>query len=409
MRASLARPRRWIAVVGLASLALASACTNAPPPVTGGDAPAGDAFYVPPTPLRGSAPGDLQWHRTIAASGFPGADVHLVLYRSIDAHGQPMAVSGAVLVPKAAYRGAGARPIVGFAPATTGFTDDCAPTRGIAGGGGGFLEGANVQQALGKGWAVALTDYQGLGTPGQHTYMVKDAQAHAVLDAVRAGTRLPGAGLSVDAPVVLWGYSQGGAAAGAAAEEAPAYAPELSIKAAALGGVPGDLIAVNNHLNGTYYGLALTAGFGYDAVYPELQIDQVLNAAGRAEAARHFSENATGSCVSFLINNYVGKRPANYFTVDPMTLPAWKARFTEAELGLVTPTMPIYQYHAASDQIIPHKVGEEVRDRWCARGATVQFNGSVVGDHLLGAVSGAGSAVTYLADRLAGKRALSTC
>ena len=33
-------------------------------------------------------------------------------------------------------------------------------------------ESAQVMLAIARGWAVALTDYEGLGTPGQHTYVV---------------------------------------------------------------------------------------------------------------------------------------------------------------------------------------------------------------------------------------------
>ena len=29
-----------------------------------------------------------------------------------------------------------------------------------------------MSMALARGWALAITDYQGLGTPGDHTYMV---------------------------------------------------------------------------------------------------------------------------------------------------------------------------------------------------------------------------------------------
>ncbi len=50
---------------------------------------------------------------------------------------------------------------------------------------------------------------------------MNQAQAHAVLDAVRAAAQVSGSGVAATAPVALAGYSQGGGAAAAAAELAP--------------------------------------------------------------------------------------------------------------------------------------------------------------------------------------------
>src|SRR5690606_19749524 len=116
-------------------------------------------------------------------------------------------VSGTLLVPRSAYSG-GARPIVGYAVGTHGLGDQCAPSAAMARGAEAEL--AIIGLMLLKGWAVAVTDYEGLGTPGDHTYMVGASQGHAVLDSIRAAMRVPGAGLSESAPVVVMGYSQGG-------------------------------------------------------------------------------------------------------------------------------------------------------------------------------------------------------
>jgi hypothetical protein len=37
-----------------------------------------------------------------------------------------------------------------------------------------------------RGFAIVMTDYQGLGTPGLHTYVARVPQADAMLDAARA-------------------------------------------------------------------------------------------------------------------------------------------------------------------------------------------------------------------------------
>ena len=67
-----------------------------------------------------------------------------------------------------------------------------------------------VATMVARGFAVVVTDYDGLGTPGMHTYVNRLAEAHAVLDAARAAKQLPGTSLEPNGPVALWGYSLGG-------------------------------------------------------------------------------------------------------------------------------------------------------------------------------------------------------
>jgi hypothetical protein len=393
--------------VGVGAVLLAGCTTPATP--TGGDAPAGAALYQPPNPLRGSAPGDVQWWRSATSSTFANTKITTLLYRSIDALGAPVAVSGSVLVPDAPYAGGGPRPILAFAPQTTGITDDCAASKSIAGaGGGGWAETANLQAALAKGWAVAVTDYQGLGTPGRHTYMVRDAQGHAVLDSVRAATRLTGSGLTTASPVVIWGYSQGGGAAGAAAELAATYAPELQVKGTAAGGVPADLVAVERALRGTFYGFALAAAQGFDAAYPDLQLGTHVKPAGQQLLARYSPDSATGGCLWTLVLTYLGQQQSTYTNVDITTLPEWQNRLNASKLGTVKPSAPVFQYHASLDEVIPATIGGQLFDRWCALGTPVVFQ-AVTGEHLTGNSAGINAAMTYLSNRISGAPANSSC
>jgi hypothetical protein len=50
-----------------------------------------------------------------------------------------------------------------------------------------------------------LTDDEGLGTPGVHTYVNRKAEGYAVLGAIRAARGLPEAGLPDDGPVAIAG------------------------------------------------------------------------------------------------------------------------------------------------------------------------------------------------------------
>jgi dipeptidyl aminopeptidase/acylaminoacyl peptidase len=86
-----------------------------------------------------------------------------ILYSSTDGiRGQaPVAVSGAVFLPKGAAPAAG-WPIVAWAHGTVGIADACAPSwRGRS-----QRDVAYLNAWLEQGYAVVATDYQGLGTPG---------------------------------------------------------------------------------------------------------------------------------------------------------------------------------------------------------------------------------------------------
>ena len=150
-------------------------------------APAGDAFYVPPSPLPAGPHGGIIWCRS-SASPVAGAKAWQILYLSSTVSGAPTAVSGTVLVPTAAY--SGTRPVVAYASGTQGWGDQCAASKEMVAG--NFDEQFAVNNLLSKGWAVVVTDYPGLGTPGDETYNVGIPEGYAVLDSLRAATLLPG-------------------------------------------------------------------------------------------------------------------------------------------------------------------------------------------------------------------------
>src|SRR5712691_918266 len=232
------RAVRWFAVTGcgLALLGFApqSGGTAGRMPFeadsarTCSSAPAGNAFYVPPKPVPPSRHGSVIRGRRVA-SPVPGARAWQILYLSVNVSGARLAVSGTVLVPTAAHPGI--RPVVAYASGTQGWGDQCAPSREMASG--TFDEQFAVNNLLTKGWAVAVTDYPGLGTPGDEAYNVGIPEGHAVLDVMLAATAVPGAGLSASAPMAIEGYSQGGGAADWAAQEQPSYARGMNLKGVA--------------------------------------------------------------------------------------------------------------------------------------------------------------------------------
>ncbi len=151
-----------------------------------------------------------------------------MLYRSTSAVGEPVAVSGSVLVPCGRTQQAAAadriRRSARTGSATRRHRRGCCP---VASSGRPAL----ISMLLARGWAVAITDYQGLGTPGDHTYMVGRALGPNVLDSMRAARQLVPEHLPEEGPAAIIGYSEGGAAAAWAAQLQPTYAPDVPLVA----------------------------------------------------------------------------------------------------------------------------------------------------------------------------------
>jgi pimeloyl-ACP methyl ester carboxylesterase len=313
-----------------------------------------------------------------------------------------------VLTPRPAWHGAGARPIVGYAVGTQGEGDDCAPSKALA---AGFeYEGPFIAGLLTRGYGVVVTDYEGLGTPGDHTYVNRAAEAHAVLDSIRAAQRLPEAGLPDDGPVAIAGYSQGGGASAAAAELQPSYAPELKLKGAYAGAVPADLASVAKNLDGHYavgfLGFALVS---MNYAYPELDIPALLNARGKqlfeqvrtectveAIAAHAFTQSSTLTTDGRSLTSYLGEEP-------------YRSRVAEQKIGALKPAAPVLIVHSALDDIVPYAQDRDLGRTWCGKGVRVQFSTTLVPTHVLAAVRAFPEAFAWLEGRFAGLPPVSNC
>lgn len=356
-------------------------------------------FYEPPSPLPPGKPGDLIRSEPTQAQSSGGNDLPgsawRMLYRSTSATGKPIAVSGVVLVPDEPFNGK--RPLIGYSVGTRGLADRCAPSQNIPEG--GEPEANTIRDLLERGWAVSVTDWEGLGTPGDHTYVVGKAEGQAVLDGIRAARKLENAALPADGPLALMGYSQGGHSTSWAAQVQPRYAPELQLNGAAAGAVPSDLLrAMENIDGGVAAGLVLYGAVGMNAAYPELQLERYLNDAGRQAV-----EEIRDTCVlDGTVFKFAFRESRDYTTTDVPALPAWNARLTENGVGAIAPDAPMFLYHARRDELIPYELSEQLRARWCSKGVNVRLVETPGADHsLTGTSLGNPAAIDWLAERLA--------
>ena len=375
-----------------------------------------DDIYTPPSPLPDGESGDIVKSEE---AEYDGAESTRVMYLSKDAHDKTIPVTGTVLVPDKPWDGPGDRPVVGYGPFTAGMGDKCAPSKNIAGemdSGMPFdVQKFMMKPLLDKGFAIAQTDYEGLGTPGDHTYVNKFAQGHALLDMVRAAQRLEGTGLPQDGPVGLAGYSQGGGASADAAELHPDYAPELDLKGVYSGAPPSDLSVLADTLDGEY-----AAGFlgfslvSLDSAYPQLGIvDELANEEGK----KVFAE-AKEACVGDALLKFPfkqtkdltkdGKPVAEYVTEEPFKSVLAKLKKGNAELDA-----PAFVQHAPNDDIVDYGQGKQMAKDWCAKGNDVEFQDLPSPlpplSHAYSAPGSASDGADWLADRFAGKPTNGNC
>jgi predicted esterase len=199
-------------------------------------APAGDAFYTASAKqIKAGKPGSVIWSREVkkTANGrvaLPSASkTILVLYRSLDPKGNPIAVSGTIDLPKGKAPKGGFK-VISWAHGTTGAADICAPSRNAAGNpADGYIAYATASYDgwLKDGHPVLRTDYEGLGTSGPHRYLVGASEGRGVVDIVLAARELYPA-LSKD--YLIGGHSQGGHGGLFAGSLAPKLAPKLNLK-----------------------------------------------------------------------------------------------------------------------------------------------------------------------------------
>ncbi len=370
-------------------------------------------FYRAPSPLPAGAPGAVIRSRSAAVNlgaGAPAARAWTVMYHSRTTSGADLAVTGTVLTPTAVWTGTGPRPVVGFAVGTQGPGPQCAPSKQLVAG--SEYENSNIVQALQKGWVVTVTDYEGYTTGSRATYVVGRSEGHAVLDGVRAAQRLTGTEAATTAPVLLWGYSQGGGASAWATVLQPSYAPELKLVADASGGVPADSKAVGDSLNGNVgaaFLLYSTSGFG--AAYPrQFPIAEHLNAAGTAVLAA-----VNTQCTTESLTTYAGKDISQYLkggeTVAQFeAIPSVAKVLADNTLTTkaLLPRVPVFQYHGAADEIVPFGQAYTLHQTWCRKGVTTVFQ-PFPGEHLTTNAQASGVAVQFLDDRLAGTPVTGSC
>lgn len=238
----------------------------------------------PPSNFGGTAPGSLisaEPIEDIAADITElGATATRVVYRSTSGvTGEPTDVSGTVVVPGGTAP-EGGWPVVSYGHGTTGVLEACGPSRYA-----NLLGSAPIVAALVlNGYAVTMTDYQGLGLGGSyHPYLDSKTFGYNMIDAVRAARNfMP----TLSSRWAAYGVSLGGMAAWAASDRNAEYGGGLELVGTAAMVPVSDMsgladAAANQTLTRAQYPLLMYALHTLAISHPEMNLDDYRSGLAR--------------------------------------------------------------------------------------------------------------------------------
>ena len=235
MRLSLVAKRRLLVLILAigAVLAVVLAVTRFDPIATTGGAPVSllnspdlatvgadksAPFYNPKPVAEYTLPGTVRRVEDVAGAP-PGIKVQRMVYVSQTAAGEAKEVSALFAVKDGAPPPPNGRPLITVAHGTSGVAPGCGiskePFR--LGSNGYFWWYFYTEPLVRAGYAVVMSDYGNLGTPGVSDYIVKNGAGADVLNAARAALMLEVRDIDAN-KVAIVGHSQGGYNALAAAQ-----------------------------------------------------------------------------------------------------------------------------------------------------------------------------------------------
>ncbi len=317
-----------------------------------------------------------------------------VLYHSTALDGRDIAVSGLVFAPDNPS-GAGSRPVVAWAHGSVGLGDTCAPSRTP----NDLLGEPILSDLLARGFVVAATDYEGLGTPGSHPWLVGQSEGRGVLDSVRAARQIPEAGAGNR--LVAFGVSQGGGAALFAGELAPGYAGELDLLGvvSAAPAAELDLLALlpEGNLPGVA-GFVAMGAFGFKAAYPDLDLGAILSPDTVAQ-----KESVDRLCQAEISNRFRGSRLDRVLVASPAEAPGWAEAILANTPGREKTGVPVLLIHGDADQVVPVQVSQFLFQRLCGLGVEAERQVYGGADHFEVVPAAAGDVLDWIEELQAGR------
>ncbi|HSO95938.1 MAG TPA: lipase family protein [Acidimicrobiia bacterium] len=385
-----------VGVVAVAVAAVAATAGGSPGPRLPRQAPTGDAFYRPNT-LRSGRPGDVIWAAPIISPA--GSRGWKMLYHSQALDGHDIAVSGVVVVPTAKAPPSG-RPVISWAHGTHGLADACAPSKALD----VAYRIPGIKDFIRQGDIVVATDYEGLGTPGEHPYLVGESEARGVLDIVRAVRQMPDSGAS--ATTLVYGHSQGGQAALFAGQISPSYAPELHIAGVVAVAPVADVSAMVPMATTVpvLLGYDVMTAVGFRAAYPNVDLTAVLGPA----VLSHLNV-VDQRCSDDVVDFFAQYPPAQVVAHDPLDVPVLAQLLQQSTAGYVHTAAPQFIVQGDKDLLVPKTVTDRYIQRACGQGDQLVYRVYPGLDHITARDVSVPDVEAWLTARLDGQAAPSSC
>ena len=298
-------------------------------------------------------------------------------YATKDSHERRATSTGTVFIPRGTPP-KGGWPVVSWAHGISGLGDDCAPSKV-----GPVLKQRDwsyLRTWMRQGYAVVATDYVGLGTPGLMPYLDGKAQAHSVVDMVKAGrsfTSTKKRRLRLSRKWVTIGQSQGGGASIYTARYATAYGGrQLSYRGAVGTGTPAyieDYVKLlgpqDPPLTADLNAYLVYIVASLRDVYPGLRINDILTPTGKkyvklaeTQCDEEFAETMDGVLISTFFTEPMAARPGIDAALDDyMRMP---------ESGF---DKPFFMAHGGGDVDVPYAQTARYAEALQANGEPVIF------------------------------------
>lgn len=387
--------------------------------------PGGNAFYTPPSYVTPGKHGDLIWIREINTS-VAEAKAWKILYWSTTEDNQMVPVSGFVIVPTEPSEDKELYPVITWGHGTTGIPRNCAPSLvndPASDASFYYLPNSDadidygvpaLSKMIDSGYAVVATDYNGLGAPGTHQYLIGQTEARNMLDAVIAAQQIPEA--KVGNKIISLGWSQGGQGAIWTAQ-IPEY---LGSHGKLLGAVA--LAPINMYEENKIIQKKIDSGerqrsipsverimgwYAMTRVYPELRMSDVLTPIGM----QYFSDAAKSQCNHQMGHtlSYLEKYAGSAIRTNPANQNAWAKRYIQNSLGITPVKIPLAIFQGDADIAVLPAATTAFVNKACNAGTIITYILYNNADHILLSLRAETGFLKWIADRFAGKIPPSTC
>jgi pimeloyl-ACP methyl ester carboxylesterase len=301
-----------------------------------------------------------------------------VRYQSVGLDGRAVAETAVVWLPTGPRSGG----VVAWGHPTTGLGDRCAPSATDD-------RVPGLDALLAAGHVVVAPDYEGLGAPGSHPYLVGTSEGRSVLDALRAARTVAG----VHGRSAVYGWSQGGHAALFAARLAPSYAPDVRLAGVvAIAPVVDmtDLVDPGSTF-GRNAGFVAMVAAGFASTYDDLDPTDVVP---DAEAALPVARRACSLEAAAALDG----------TATTMPGPAWTRRLRQNDPSTRRLRVPVLLVHGERDALLPFDATLDAYDRLCRLDTPIRLADLRAAGHGDVVERSTPGVVTWLAGRLAGNR-----